>query len=78
MEEAHAHKHTHIHKAKEVTEKKMRTKLERQKRKEGKKNLRAEGMRTSFWTSEIVRHAERYRKRDVGVLRLLMQHMAYT
>lgn len=67
--------HTHTHKAKEVTEKKMRKK--RQKRKE-RKNLRAEGMRTSFWTSEIVRHAERFRKRDVGVLRLLMQHMAYT
>lgn len=27
------------------------------------KNLRAEETRTSFWTSEIVRHAERFRER---------------
>lgn len=44
----------------------MRKKLERQKGRKKRKNLRAEGMRTSFWTSEIVRHAERFREKERG------------
>lgn len=53
MEEAHAHKHTHIHKAKEVTEKKMRKNLERQKKKKGKKTLELRECEQDFGQAKL-------------------------
>lgn len=73
MEEADTQTHTNAHKAKEVIEKKMRKKWEGEKTLELRKR---EQVFEQAKLCDMLKGSEK--ERNVGVLRLLMQHMAYT